>query len=235
MELVSLKNIVFGYGQTPALNGISFQINSGEFTGVIGPNGASKSTMLRIMLGLLQPWEGSVEISPLNAAGKSLNIGYVPQQIASFNTGFPSTVLELVRSGRYKRGKWLRRLRDHDHEIVENALKMTGMWDLRDQKIGALSGGQKQRIGIARALAAEPDLLFLDEPTTGMDAESRKGFYQFLFHQVREHNMAIVMVTHDEDEAGKYLDKILRLERGEQGGWKCLVWNSCSGHLGQGY
>ena len=121
-----------------ALNGVSFQINSGQFTGVTGPNGASKSTMLRIMLGLLKPWEGSVQISPLNAAGKVLNIGYVPQQIASFNTGFPSTVLELVRSGRYKRGKWLRRLRAHDHEVVENALKMTGMWDFRFQKSGFL-------------------------------------------------------------------------------------------------
>ena len=95
MKLVSLQNIVFGYTHTPTLNGVSFEIQSGEFVGVTGPNGASKSTMLRIMLGLLKPWKGIVTVSKKNAEGNSLIIGYVPQQIASFNAGFPSTVLEL--------------------------------------------------------------------------------------------------------------------------------------------
>ncbi|USK33151.1 metal ABC transporter ATP-binding protein [Bacillus sp. F19] len=233
MKLVSLSNVVFGYSHTPSLNGVSFEIQSGEFVGVTGPNGASKSTLLRVMLGLLKPWEGTVTLSKNNAEGKRLTIGYVPQQIASFNTGFPSTVLELVCSGRFTKYKWFKRLNREDEEKIENALKMVGMWEFRHHKIGALSGGQKQKIIIARVLAADPDLLVLDEPTTGMDAESRKGFYDFMSHQVKTHSRTIVIVTHEQNEAQKYLDKMIRLERGEKGGWKCLTWNSCSEHFGQ--
>lgn len=232
MKLASLHNIVFGYTHTPALNGVSFELNSGEFVGITGPNGASKSTMLKIMLGLLKPWEGEVIISKKNAQGKRLTIGYVPQQIASFNVGFPSTVIELVRSGRYQKGKWFRRLNETDELNVKNALEMVGMWEFRNHKIGALSGGQKQKICIARTLASEPDLLVLDEPTTGMDFESRKGFYEFMSHQVKKHNRTVIMVTHDQDEVEDYLDKIIHLEKGEQGGWKCLTLNSCNGRFG---
>lgn len=233
MKLVSLSNIIFGYSNTPTLNGVSFEIQSGEFVGITGPNGASKSTMLRVMLGLIKPWKGTVFINEKNDQGKRLSIGYIPQQIASFNVGFPSTVLELVQSGRFSKGKWFKKLMQEDEEVVENSLKMVGMWEFRHHKIGSLSGGQKQKIIIARVLASEPDLLVLDEPTTGMDAESRKGFYEFMNHQVKKHHRTVVMVTHELDEVEGYLDKIIRLERGEQGGWKCLTWNSCNEHFGQ--
>jgi zinc transport system ATP-binding protein len=233
MDLVSLKNIKFGYSHTSVLNEVSFTIQSGEFVGITGPNGASKSTMLKLMLGLLKPWEGSVEISKLNSVGKPLKIGYVPQQISSFNTGFPSTVIELVRSGRYVKKKWFKKLNREDFEQVEKAIKMVGMWDYRFDKIGSLSGGQKQRVIIARVLASEPDLLVLDEPTTGMDSESRKAFYEFMYHQVKEHNTTVLMVTHEQAEVQKYLDKTLHLKKGDDGEWKCLVLNSCSGLFGQ--
>lgn len=233
MKLISVSNIVFGYTDSPTLNDVSFEIQSGEFVGITGPNGASKSTMLRVMLGLLKPWEGTIYISEKNDKGKRLSIGYVPQQIASFNVGFPSTVLELVQSGRFAKGKWFKKLNQQDEEAVEKALKMVEMWSFRHQKIGSLSGGQKQKIIIARVLASEPDLLVLDEPTTGMDAESRKGFYEFMYHQVKKHHRAVVMVTHEQDEVEKYLDKMIRLERGEHGGWKCLTWHSCNEHFGQ--
>lgn len=232
LKLVSLDHVVFGYSHTPVLNGVSFEIHSGEFVGITGPNGASKSTMLRVMLGLLKPWKGTVTISKQNIQGKRLTIGYVPQQIASFNVGFPSTVLELVQSGRFRRGKWLKRLSQTDHKKVENALKMVGMWEFRHHKIGDLSGGQKQKICIARVLASDPDLLVLDEPTTGMDYESRQGFYKFMHHQVKQHHRTVIMVTHEQNEVEPYLDKIIHLERGEQGGWKCLTWNSCNGRFG---
>ncbi len=128
---------------------------------------------------MLKPWEGTVTISKRNTEGKRLTIGYVPQQISSFNAGFPSTVLELVQSGRYTKGKWFKRLNEEDHLEVEKALKMVEMWELRHRKIGDLSGGQKQKICIARMLASNPDLLMLDEPTTAVDYDSRKGFYEF--------------------------------------------------------
>lgn len=232
MTLVALDDIVFGYTDVPTLNGISLEISSGEFVGIVGPNGASKSTLLKLILGLLKPWEGSVSISKKNHAGKRLTIGYVPQQVASFNVGFPSTVLELVKSGRYGKGRWLKKLTAQDEQIVENALHMVGMWEFRHRKIGELSGGQKQKIVIARTLASEPDLLVLDEPTTGMDFESRKGFYEFMSHQVTQHHRTVVMVTHEQEEVQRYFDKMIMLEEGEHGGWKCLTLNSCDGHFG---
>ncbi|MFB7641615.1 metal ABC transporter ATP-binding protein [Peribacillus butanolivorans] len=233
MNLVEVKAIKFGYGHTPALDDISFQINSSEFIGVTGPNGASKSTLLRLLLGLLKPWSGEIKISKINEKGQPLKIGYVPQQIASFNVGFPSTVIELVRSGRFRKGKWFARLTTLDEKVVQNALEIVGMWGFRNHKIGALSGGQKQKICIARALAAEPDFLVLDEPTTGMDFESRKNFYGFMSHRVKEHNCTVLMVTHDQEDVKPFLDKIIHLEKGERDTWKCLTLNSCEGHFGQ--
>lgn len=232
MIIASVQNIVFGYSHVPTLNGITFDIERGEFVGITGQNGASKSTMIKVLLGLLKPWEGTVSLGMKNADGEKLSIGYVPQQIASFNVGFPSTVLELVRSGRFKRGKWFKRLDDKDEKKIEHALKMVEMWDFRHCKIGELSGGQKQKVCIARVLASEPDLLVLDEPTSGMDVESRKGFYEFISHQVREHGRTVIMVTHNQEEVEPYLNKVVHLERGEQGGWKCLVLNSCNGRFG---
>ena len=111
MLLVSLTDVEFGYSDVPCLQDASIDIFSGEFVAVTGPNGASKTTLLKLALGLLQPWKGKVELSPHNTEGQKLVVGYVSQQIAAFNGGFPSTILEFVRSGRYVRGSWFRRLR----------------------------------------------------------------------------------------------------------------------------
>lgn len=231
MLLISLTDVEFGYSDVPCLQDASIDIFSGEFVAVTGPNGASKTTLLKLALGLLQPWKGNVELSPYNSEGQKLVVGYVSQQIAAFNGGFPSTILEFVRSGRYVRGSWFRRLKAIDHELTEQALRQVGMWELRHRKIGELSGGQKQRICIARALAQQPDLLILDEPTTGMDQASRLGFYELMNHQVKVHGRTVVMVTHGLSEVQPYLDRIIELERKEEGGWKCCTTTSCSGHF----
>ncbi|MFD2211834.1 metal ABC transporter ATP-binding protein [Virgibacillus halophilus] len=232
MNLITLENLVFGYSHVPVINGASFEVKSGEFIGITGQNGASKSTLLRLMLGLLKPWQGRVTINKRNDQGQRLKIAYVPQQIASFNVGFPSTVQELVKSGRYQKGKWFKRLDKKDGELVADALEMVGMSEYRHSKIGSLSGGQKQKICIARALASEPDVFVLDEPTTGMDAESRVNFYQFMHHQVKVHNRTVIMVTHDLDEVQSYLDKHISLEKEAHGEWKCLISDSCKEHSG---
>lgn len=106
------------------------------------------------------------------------------------------------------------------------------MWHLRDRKIGELSGGQKQRICIARALAQQPQILVLDEPTTGMDLDSRIGFYKLMRHDVSEHGRTVIMVTHGLEETSSYLDTLISLERKENEGWQCLVTNSCNVHFG---
>jgi zinc transport system ATP-binding protein len=231
MLLASMNKVVFGYNDIPCLEDVDLDIYSSEFVAVVGPNGASKTTLLKLMLGLLKPWSGEVRLSPVSKNGGKLTIGYVPQQIASFNSGFPSKIMEFVLSGRYSRGSWFRRLLPADHEITERALRQVGMWDQRHRKIGELSGGQKQRICIARALAQEPDLLVMDEPTTGMDQESRFGFYELMHHQVKAHGTTVVMVTHGLSEVNSYLDRIIELERKEQGGWKCCTTTSCRGHF----
>ncbi|RKP58216.1 metal ABC transporter ATP-binding protein [Cohnella endophytica] len=231
MELVSLRNVTFGYGDVPCLQDASLEIHAGEFIAVTGPNGAAKSTLLKLALKLLRPWQGDVTLSMRNVSGGKLVIGYVPQQISAFNAGFPSTVWEFVQSGRFRQGAWLRRLNDVDREATEQALRQVGMWEFRKRKIGELSGGQKQKIILARAFAMEPDLLVLDEPTTGMDAESRQQFYRLLKDQVRLHGRTVMMVTHHLAEVEGDLDRLITLERKEEGGWKCCTTTSCSGHF----
>ncbi|OXM82539.1 metal ABC transporter ATP-binding protein [Paenibacillus rigui] len=231
MLLASLKQVEFGYTDVPCLEQADIDIYTGEFVALTGPNGASKTTLLKLMLGLLRPWKGTAFLSAKGPEGNRLVTGYVPQHIAAFNGGFPSTIAEFVLSGRFVRGSWLRRLREEDHRLTQEALKQVGMWEHRHRKIGELSGGQKQRICIARALAQEPDLLILDEPTTGMDHTSRLAFYAFLRQQATLHNRAIVMVTHSLSEVSAYLDRIISLERKEDGEWKCCTTTSCRGHF----
>jgi zinc transport system ATP-binding protein len=226
-----MKEVEFGYNDVPCIQDSSVEIQSGEFVAVTGPNGAAKSTLLKLLLGLLEPWKGDIFLSPTNKDGGKFRVGYVSQQISAFNSGFPSTILEFVRSGRYASGSWFRKLQKEDEIQTERALRQVGMWDLRKRKIGELSGGQKQRICIARALAQEPDMLVLDEPTTGMDQDSRYGFYELMHHQVKEHGRTVIMVTHGLSEVEPYLDRIIELERKEDGGWKCCTSTSCSGHF----
>ncbi|MDR6884179.1 metal ABC transporter ATP-binding protein [Bacillus sp. 3255] len=231
MLIASLKEVEFGYTDIPCLQDADVEIQSGEFVVVTGPNGAAKSTLLKLILGLIEPWKGRVYLSPKNGEGKKLQVGYVPQQIAAFNSGFPSSIREFVRSGRYASGSWLRKLNGEDERVTETALRQVGMWDLRKRKIGELSGGQKQRICIARVLAQEPDVLVLDEPATGMDQDSRSGFYELMHHHVSIHKRTVIMVTHHLDEVSPYLDRIIALERKEDGGWRCCTTTSCSGHF----
>lgn len=232
MILSTMENVVFGYGETPVLNRISLEIHTGEFVGITGPNGAAKTTLLKLMLGLLKPWSGVVKINREALVGKKMNIGYVPQQVASFNSGFPSQVLELVQSGCYPKLGLFRRLGPEQRDIVERSLKQVGMWEHRHRKIGELSGGQKQRICIARALAGQPQVLILDEPTAGMDQQSRLGFYQLMRHYVTVHNVTVIMVTHGLEETEQYLDRVILLEQMESEEWQCLNTSSCSARFG---
>lgn len=228
MEYINVDNLSFSYDGERVLEGISFAVNAGEFVILTGENGAAKSTLVKSILGLLKPESGLAAVARTNVRGERLMVGYAPQQIASFNIGFPSNVQEFVQSGRYQQKRWFRRLDEEDHEHVRRALDSVGMWNLRNRKIGELSGGQKQRIALARIFATDPDLFILDEPTTGMDKESREKFYRLLRHNSRVHNKAILMVTHEHEDIKGFVDRQIHLKRKEDSPWRCFSMDSCS-------
>lgn len=227
MEYITVKNISYAYEDENVLNDVSFNVKAGEFVLITGENGAAKSTLLKIILGLLKSKTGEANIATKNIYNQKMIVGYAPQQIASFNVGFPSTVYELVKSGRYITGKWFKKLNAHDLEHVDKSLHAVNMYEFKDRKIGELSGGQKQRIFLARLFASDPDLFILDEPTTGMDAQSKEAFYKLLSHSCRKHKKAVLMVTHEDGLIDKYADKHIRLFRKENLSWKCFSMTSC--------
>lgn len=227
MILSSMREVVFGYGQEAAIENLSLDIHTGQMIGITGENGAAKSTLLKLMLGLIKPWSGTINFNRVLEDGTRLNVAYVPQQIASFNAGFPSKVSELVSSGCYSRLGLFSRFKSEHRQKVEQVLQETELWAYRNRKIGELSGGQKQRVCIARALVQEPDVLVLDEPTTGMDVASRIKLYGMLREDISRHGRTVIMVTHGVEEAAPYLDTLIHLER-KEGGWQCSVTNSCS-------
>lgn len=226
MRYIDVKDLTFYYDDEPVLMDVNYHVDEGEFVILTGENGAAKSTLIRSTLGLLTPAKGTIDVAKTNAKGEKLSIGYIPQQIASFNAGFPSTVLELVCSGRYSRNGWFKKLQKKDLEHVQKALESVGMWEMRHKRIGDLSGGQKQRISLARMFATDPDLLVLDEPTTGMDEESRKNFYRLLRHSAHQHQKAVLMITHDHEDIKEFADREIRLVRREDTPWRCFHMNS---------
>lgn len=222
MRYITVEGLSFQYDNEPVLEGINYHLDSGEFVTLTGENGAAKSTLVKATLGILTLKSGQVTISKTNKEGKKLRIAYLPQQIASFNAGFPSTVYEFVKSGRYPRNGWFRRLTKHDDEHVKISLESVGMWENRHKRIGSLSGGQKQRVVIARIFASDPDIFILDEPTTGMDAGTTETFYELMHHSAHKHGKSVLMITHDPDEVKHYADRNIHLVRNQKMPWRCF-------------
>ncbi|HEL2384224.1 TPA: metal ABC transporter ATP-binding protein [Streptococcus suis] len=222
MRYITVEDLSFYYDKEPVLEHIHYYLDSGEFVTLTGENGAAKTTLIKATLGILKPKHGKISIAEKSIKGKKLRMAYLPQQIASFNAGFPSTVYEFVKSGRYPRQGWFRRLTAHDEEHVRISLESVGMWEHRDKRLGALSGGQKQRAVIARMFASDPDIFILDEPTTGMDAGTKDAFYQLMHHSAKKHGKSVLMITHDPDELNKYADRNIHLVRDQQSPWRCF-------------
>ena len=195
--IIDVTDVSFAYGDTPAVSDVSLTVESGEFLGLIGPNGSGKTTLLHIMLGLIEPDSGSVELfgEPIDEFSAGHRIGYVSQQSTSKGSTMPITVREVIEMGRFAHAG-SRRLSEEDHAIVESAIETVDIADLQHRRINALSGGQRQRVYIARALASEADLLALDEPTVGVDAESRDAFYGLL-DRLNSDGITIVLIEHD--------------------------------------
>jgi zinc transport system ATP-binding protein len=196
-SIVDIQHVTFAYGDSVAVRDVSLTIEEGEFLGLVGPNGSGKTTLLHLMLGLHTPDSGRIELfdQPVDEFDQGSRIGYVSQKATSRGGTMPVTVREAVTMGRFAHAGYSR-LTDEDHEIVDDALETVDITGLADRRINQLSGGQRQRAYIARALASEADLLALDEPTVGVDAESRDAFYALL-NSLNESGITIVLIEHD--------------------------------------
>lgn len=199
--IMALENVSFSYEQRTVLENINFNVQEGQFWALIGPNGSGKSTLIQILLGLKEADQGSVELfgEPIEKFHHRELIGYVSQKSNSFNTGFPATVLEVVKSGLTRKKGLFKRFTKADEHKALAALKVVKMDDLAAKNIGELSGGQQQRVFIARALVGEPKLLVMDEPTVGIDQQNVASFYTMLNDLNRDHNLGIILVTHEVD------------------------------------
>ncbi len=199
---IIVDTVSFGY--TPnqlALKNISLNIHPGDYLGLIGPNGGGKTTLLKIMLGLLKPQSGEVRLFgvPLNKFKDWSKIGYVPQKATQLDHQFPASVREVVEFGRVAAVGVGHPLARADRVAVEAALEKVGMLPYADTLIGDLSGGQQQRVLIARALVSNPEIIFLDEPTVGVDMKNQEQFYALLKKLNQELQVTLVLVSHDID------------------------------------
>ncbi|MCG6551703.1 MAG: metal ABC transporter ATP-binding protein [Candidatus Magnetominusculus sp. LBB02] len=196
---IEADGLTFAFDQNIAVEDVSFKIAMGQYVGLIGPNGGGKTTLIKLILGLLTPTSGSIRLfgEPARAFKRRFLIGYVPQSVSQSDYYFPAASHEIVRSGRTARVGLFRRFTKADNAAIEQAMATAGVADLKDRLIGTLSGGQRQRVFIARALAGEPQALILDEPAVGVDTASKERFYEFLHDLNKNSGITILFVTHD--------------------------------------
>ena len=209
-EVVELQDIWVNYGDVTVLEAVDLIVQDKDFLGIIGPNGGGKSTLLKVILGLITPDKGIVKLLGDNPVKTRKHVGYVPQY-ASFNLNFPISVWEVVLMGRMNTVGSLRRYGKKDHDAAQEALKKVKMLEYKDRQISELSGGQRQRVFIARSLVTDPKLLILDEPATGVDFVMQKEFYELL-RELKQH-ISIIMVSHDISAISVYVDKVACLNR----------------------
>ncbi len=198
-KIVEMAGINFEYDGMSILEDINLVIERGDFLGIIGPNGSGKTTLLKIMLGIIKTKQGTIKLfgEDIRSFKDWHRIGYVPQHAINFDVNFPASVFEVVSMGRFSKKGLLRKLGEKDIQIIHEALEIVGLKEYKDKRAGELSGGEKQRVFIARALASEPELLILDEPTAGVDVRVQKEFYDFLEKLNKERKITLVLVTHD--------------------------------------
>jgi len=193
-SILSVKDVSFYYGDLKILDSVNAEVERGHVFGIVGPNGGGKSTLLKIIAGLLKPAGGSVSFDFRNGVGRS--IGYMPQH-ASVNWKFPIKVLDVIMMGSYGELGLVRRPGRREREVARRAAERMGVEKFMGRHISELSGGQQQRVFIARALASEPELLLLDEPASNIDSESQDRLYELIEQLRDELGLTIMIVTHD--------------------------------------
>ncbi len=211
LPTVQVKGLSVSYGQKRVLSNIHLQLNAGNIYGVVGPNGAGKSTLFKSILGLIEPNSGSIKIFEKEIDDVRKRVAYVPQK-DEVDWSFPATVMDIVLQGRYPHKKLFQRIDDHDRKIARNALKDLEIEELADRQIGRLSGGQQQRVFIARALAQEAELFFLDEPFVGVDMMTEQRIINIL-KKLSNENKTLLVVHHDLSTVSEYFNQVILLNQ----------------------
>jgi zinc transport system ATP-binding protein len=210
-EAIHLNDVWVRFGNLDALESISLHVQAGRILSIVGPNGGGKTTLLGVILGLVKPWRGEVSVFGKNPKDTRGLIGYLPQN-SRHNLSFPVRVSDVVAMSRFARKRIIEKLDAGDISAIDNALDRVEMKPLRRAHFGSLSGGQKQRVLIARALALEPRILVLDEPSTGLDMVAQDQFYRLL-GRLRDDGLTIVIVSHDIGSVTAAADRIACLNR----------------------
>lgn len=209
--LLTAKSVTMRYGRNEVLSDISFEIEKGDYVGIVGPNGSGKTTLMKGLLGLLPVTSGEFVFNAID--GKKNFIGYLPQKAMASDRLFPAKVSEVVSTGLLGLKRIKPFFNQSDYERIHTTLEKLHILDLKDKKIGDLSGGQQQRVLLARAMVSDPQLLILDEPTSALDPKTREDFYSLIQDLNRNDHVTVLLVSHDVGTIGKYTGKMLYLDR----------------------
>jgi zinc transport system ATP-binding protein len=204
-EIINLEKVTFSYGKEEFLKDITLPIYEDDFLGIIGPNGGGKTTVLKLILGLLEPKKGKISVFGNLPKKARKEIGYL-SQFKDIDFDFPVTAHEIVLLSRVG-DRLIKKYSTEDKEAVKKSMKELGIWNLRDKKLNELSGGEKQRVFVARALANEPKILLLDEPMSNLDIHIQEEFYKILKELNKK--IAIVIVDHDLEMVSKYAKEVV--------------------------
>lgn len=199
-----VHDLTVAYDKKPVLWNIDFIVPKGKICAIVGPNGAGKSTLLKASLGLIPKLSGWVKFLDQDYQKVYKKLAYVPQR-GAVDWDFPTTVFDVALMGRYGHLGWLKRPKKKDREIAEKSLKQVGMWEFRDRHISELSGGQQQRVFLARALAQEAEVYFLDEPFAGVDAATEKTIIDLL-QLLAKQGKTVLVVHHDIQTVARYFN-----------------------------
>ena len=206
MDIVKTENLTVKYQTYEVLKDVSFTVEKGDYVAIVGPNGAGKTTLVKTLLGLLTPSDGTCRIN-------SDKTGYLQQKVSVNDPRFPANVREIIKSGLLIGKRFPKIYTRSDNAMVDDIISKIGIDDLADRMIGSLSGGELQKVLLCRALISDPDVLFLDEPTTALDPGSRENFYKSLKVLNEKQKITIMLISHDIGSVGKYAKRLLYIDR----------------------
>lgn len=212
--LLEVRDLSFRYDEVPVLQRVNFSIYEADFVALIGPNGAGKSSLMRLILGFLKPQDGQITIAGHAPRSHELAklIAYVPQQIPDLNLHFPASLEEIIEGNLYPLGRaWTRSERQRRRELVDASLRRVGLEGRAKDHLDSLSGGEVQKVLLARALISQPKVLFLDEPTAGVDQQSSEELYALLKQLNQRDGLTILLITHELYRIKEICDRFLYL------------------------